>query len=90
MLIDASLLISATTSKPKLLYFLLLSQSYDVACNGTAEVTIGPIRLDPTVKQLIEGALYSRSLRSHVKIYDKISSRSADMILTDRFIKITD
>lgn len=42
--------------------------SCDVACSGSAEVTIGPIRLDPTVKTLIEGALYSRSLRSQIKI----------------------
>lgn len=86
----ASLLIWGTTYKPKLSYYLSYIQSYDVACNGSAEVTIGPIRLDPTVKQLIEGALYSRSLRSHVKIIDKISTRSADMILTDRIIRIID
>jgi hypothetical protein len=53
-------------------------------------VTVGPIRLDPTVKQLIEGALYSCSLRSQVKILDKLTTRNIDMILTNHVIKFTD
>jgi hypothetical protein len=53
-------------------------------------VTIGPIRLDPTVKQLIEGALYSRSLRSQIKVLEKYCVRNVDMVLNDRTIKLTD
>lgn len=58
--------------------------------NGSAEVTIGPIRLDPTVKQLIEGALYSKSLRSQMTLLEKTESRRLDILLTDRVIKFTD
>jgi hypothetical protein len=53
-------------------------------------VTIGPIRLDPTVKQLIEGALYSKSLRSQVKVLEKLAVRNIDMVLSDRTIRMTE
>lgn len=74
----------------KIVVLILLMQSYDVAFTGSAEVTVGPIRLDPAIKQQIEGALYSKSLRSQIKIAELNESRDADMVITNRSITISD
>lgn len=69
---------------------ICITQSFDVTSSGTAEVTIGPIRLDPSVKTLVDGALYSRSLRSQIKVTEKHQFRNADMVLTDKVIQVTE
>lgn len=53
-------------------------------------MTIGPIRLDPTIKALVDGALYSKSHRSQVKLLEKHQFRNASLILSDKTIKFVE
>lgn len=40
--------------------------------------------INPITKKLIEGALYSKSLRSQVKVMEKHQFRDIEMLLTDK------
>jgi hypothetical protein len=42
----------------------------DSALGGEAEATIGPIRIDPMLKRLIDGALYNQTLLSQIIIVE--------------------
>ena len=57
---------------------------------GEAEVTIGPIGIDVTMKRLIEGALYSNSLLSQVTVCEKDRKNNVSFRLNVGNMEFTD
>ena len=50
-------------------------------------MTVGPIQINPITKKLIEGTLYSKSLRSQIKVMEKHQFRDIEMVLTDKIFQ---
>jgi len=58
--------------------------------SGEAEATIGPIRIDPMLKRLIDGALYSESLLSQVIIVEGEEKFNVNLRLTKNTMEFTE